>query len=55
MPEILKKVYKIIYIYFEEPERTYSQILEASDPDSAIRKFVEVNPRADIRLIEIIK
>ena len=45
-------MYKITYIYFDEPTKKYSIIFEAEDLDNAVAKFVDCNPLADIKLVE---
>ena len=45
-------MYKVTFIYFDEPTKQYSIIFEANDPDDAIAKFVEYKPMADIKLVE---
>lgn len=45
-------MYKITYIYFDEPNKKYSIIFDAKDPDDATAKFVEYKPLADIKLVE---
>ena len=45
-------MYKISYIFFDEPTKQYSIIFEAEDPDDAIVKFVAMKQMADIKLVE---
>lgn len=45
-------MYKITYIYLDDPNKKYSIIFDAKDPDDAIAKFVEYKPMADIKLVE---
>ena len=45
-------MYKITYIYFDEPTKKYSIIFDAEDIDDAVVKFVECKPMADIKLVE---
>ena len=45
-------MYKITYIYFDEPTKKYSIIFDAKDIDDAVTKFIECKPMADIKLVE---
>ena len=45
-------MYKITFIYFDEPNKKYSIIFDAKDIDEAVAKFVEYKPMADIKLVE---
>ena len=45
-------MYKITFIYLDNPNKKYSIIFDAKDLDDAIAKFVEYKPLADIRLVE---